>query len=121
MLGKKEKLIMKAVYLKAVKTDGKCLMTPTELLAEIPYTRDFRREDLEPCLKALVLEDYFELIDTEKKGERVFCFTLHQNGYAFARQIESEKSAIKFKIVLTVAGAILSVTLVRILTLIAGG
>ena len=120
MLSRKEKLIMKAVYSKAVKTEGKCLMTPTELLTDISFKEDFRREDLEPCLKTLVLEDYFELIDTEKKGERVFCFTLHQNGYAFASQIESEKRAIKFKIVLTVAGAILSVTLVRVLTLLFG-
>ena len=47
---------MKAVYSKAVKTEGKCLMTPTELLTDISFKEDFRREDLEPCLKTLVLE-----------------------------------------------------------------
>ncbi len=118
MLSKKETMIMKAIYFKAIKSEGKCLMTPTELLEKIPFSKSFNREDLEPCLKTLVLEDYFELIDTERKGERVFCFTLHQNGYAFARQIESEQRMIKLKIILVVLGAIASAILTRIIAAI---
>ena len=89
----------------------------------MPYTPPRSSQgnpELESNLKALVTEDFFEMITTDKKGEEYYCFTLHQNGYAFSRQIAAEKRAIIFKLILTVCGAILSFTLVRILTLIWG-
>lgn len=120
MLSKKQKLLMKVIYSHAIRKEGVCLIRTIDLLKEIPLSSDFRRDELESNLKALVTEDFFEMITTDKKGEEYYCFTLHQNGYAFSRQIAAEKRAIVFKLILTVCGAILSFTLVRILTAIAG-
>ena len=41
-------------------------------------------------------------------GELHYSFTLHQNGYDVIRQIKNERRQVIFKIVLTVAGALLS-------------
>lgn len=118
MLAKKEKALMKVIYNEAVKNEGKCLIRPTDILKSIPYKLDFTRQDLAANLRGLALDDYYELIETEKKGEEIYCFTLHQNGYAFIREIQSEKRMIKFKIILTIAGSIGAFLLGRLLSLI---
>ena len=84
MLSKKQKLLMKVIYSHAIRKEGVCLIRPIDLLKEIPLSSDFRRDELESNLKALVTEDFFEMITTDKKGEEYYCFTLHQNGYAFS-------------------------------------
>ena len=98
-----------------------CIVTPLELLKEIPYKVEFNRDDLTPALNSLASEGYFEIIETEKKGNPMYCITLAQAGYEFSRQLASEKRAIKFKIVLTICGVIASFILTRIITAIAGG
>lgn len=120
MLSRKQKLLMKVIYSHAIQKEGVCLIRPIDLLKEIPLSSDFKREELESNLKALISEDFFEMIKTDKKGEEYYCITLHQNGYAFSRQIAAEKRAIKFKIILTVGGAILTFILGKILTSIWG-
>ena len=102
---------MKAVYYKAVEKDGTCLISQNDLLASMPYTFQFKKSELSPALKSLVSEGYFELITTEKKGEEYYCITLQKGGYDFAYQIAKEKRQIRLKIVMTVAGAVLSFTI----------
>lgn len=121
MLNKKTKALMKVIYNKAIVKDGVCIVSPLDLLAEIPYKLTFTRDELAPSLKLLSTEGYFEVVETEKKGNLYYCITLHQAGYEFSRQIAAEKRAIKFKIILTIAGVIASFILTRIITAIAGG
>lgn len=115
MLNKKSKVLMKSVYQKAVEKDGTCLISQNDLLGTLPYTMQFKKSDLGICLKALVSEGYVELITTEKKGEDYYCITLQKLGYDFAYQMAKEKRQIKFKIALTVCGAIGSFIIGRIL------
>ncbi len=115
MLNKKSKALMKQVYNKAVEKDGTCLISQNDLLATLPYTMQFKKNDLTVCLKALVSEGYVEMITTEKKGEDYYCITLQKLGYDFAYQLAKEKRQIKFKIALTVCGAIGSFVIGRIL------
>lgn len=108
MINRVQRAVMTAVYNKAADKNGTCLIRPIDLLQSIPYGVRFDREELPAYLRSLEIDDYFEVIETDKKGDKYYCFTLHQNGYAFIRQLKSEKRAVIFKIVLTVAGACLS-------------
>ena len=108
MINRTQKAIMSAIYKHAADKGGTCLLRPVELLSAIPYSVRFKREDLPAYLKSLQTDDYFELIETDKKGDMYYCFTLHQNGYAVIRQIKNERRQVIFKIVLTVCGALLS-------------
>ena len=90
MLNKKSKALMKQVYNKAVEKDGTCLISQNDLLATLPNTMQFRKNDLTVCLKALVSEGYVEMITTEKKGEDYYCITLQKLGYDFAYQLAKE-------------------------------
>ena len=108
MINRVQKAVMTAVYNQAADKNGTCLIRPIDLLKSIPYGVKFDRDELPAYLRSLEIDDYFEVIETDKKGDKYYCFTLHQNGYAFIRQVKSEKRAVVFKIALTVAGACLS-------------
>ncbi|MEG1394488.1 MAG: hypothetical protein RSD04_01930 [Clostridia bacterium] len=120
MLNKKTKALMRAIYDRAIVKDGICIVRPIDLLREISFKIDFRKDELDPSIKSLMLEGYFEVVETEKKGEKCFCITLLQAGYDFARQIASEKRAIKFKIILSISGVIFTFILSKIVAAIAG-
>lgn len=109
---------MKVIFDKAMAKEGVCLVNQIDLLQNIPYTLDFKREDLEPSLKALMLEGYFEVLDTEKKGEKYYCITLMPTGLEMARRLISEKRAIKFKIILVISGCLLSYIISQIIAVI---
>lgn len=115
MLNKKTKALMKAVYQKAVEKDGTCLISQNDLLGAMSYSMQFKKSDLNLCLKALVSEGYIEMISTEKKGEDYYCITLQKPGYDFAYQLAKEKRQIKMKIIFTVCGALGSFVIGRIL------
>ncbi|MEG1646764.1 MAG: hypothetical protein RR374_05310 [Clostridia bacterium] len=115
MLSKQDKALMKVVYYEAEKNNGSCLIKPIDLLKGMSYKVDFPRYELASRIKSLATEDYYELIETEKQGELVYCCILHPKGKAFARELESEKRAIKMKIILTSCGVIASFVLGRIL------
>lgn len=123
MLKKKDKALMKVIYNEAVKyPDETVVIRPIDLLKEIPYTSDFACNDLESTIKGLSLDGYFDYEEVEDaSGENAYKIALHTKGHAFIREIESEKRAINFKIILSVAGVIGTFILGRLITMIFGG
>ena len=102
MLSKKEKALMKVIYKEAIKSDdGKCVLKPTSILSAIPYKFEFSADELEPMLRGLALDGYFDFVEIKKKSVNMYFFELQKKGYAFVREIMNEKRQIKFKIGLT--------------------
>lgn len=118
MLSKREKQVMKVIYYEAIKKDGVCLMLPIDILKGINYKYEFTREQVEQIIRELALDDYFDYETADKKGDITYCFTLHQKGHAFYREILSEKRAVYRKIWFTVGGVIGAAILGKILELI---
>lgn len=119
MLNKREKSVMKIIYYRAVmRSDGVGLLSPIEILRSIPYKYELASDDLNTIIKELALDDYFDYVVTEKKGEQIICFTLHQKGHAFYREILSEKRAVQRKVWFTIAGVIGGFILKEIITAI---
>lgn len=115
MLNKKEVALMKVIYQKTTNNNGMCLVRPVDIMQGIPYDIDFKREELEPMLSGLAYDEYFELVETDKKGEYYFCITLLKRGFAFQRTQEmlqrSNRNKWITKIVLVLVGAVLSLVL----------
>ena len=107
-LTKKEKAVMRALFNEAKLRDGVCLVTPIDILSEIPYKLDFKEEELKPILVNLQNDDYFDYVESDKKGELTYCITLHKKGLNFKRWQELFRKSIYFKIGLTIVFAILS-------------
>ena len=115
ILNKKEKADMKVIYNKASENDWVCLITPHEILTSIPYKIEFKKDDLAPTLRSLALNDYFEVVESNKKGELVYCVSMHSKGQAFMRDLQNERKSIYTKIILAVCGAFITFIVTQIL------
>lgn len=107
-LTKKEKAVMRYVYNAATKNKGTCLVRPCDILSNISYDLEFGAGELAPTLKNLELDDYFELTETDKKGELYYCINLRKRGLAYARAEASFKKKLIFKIAITVICAVIT-------------
>jgi hypothetical protein len=99
MLNKKETALMREIYRKTTNNNGMCLVRPVELMKGIPYNVEFDKCDLVPTLQGLVYDEYFELVETDKKGEYYFCITLLKKGFAFLRNEELRLRTRRAKII----------------------
>ena len=107
MLNRKESEVMNAVYeLSAGKSV--CLVSPSELLTTLPPRGKYTEENLEKILDALALDDYFELLSSERKGEKMYVISLRANGYAFKRGYVQMKRDMAMKIFWAVTSAIIA-------------
>ena len=104
MLNKQENEVMSAVYDMG---DGKdsCLVSPMEIVSLLPAKRKYTPQKVEQILRSLELDDYFDLIASDRKGEKMYVITLHPNGVAYKRTALQVRRNVTFKIVLSVAGA----------------
>ena len=104
MLTRQEGEVMNAVY--ALCHDkGLCLVSPSELLAMLPVRKKYTEDSLEKILSALALDDYFELLSSERKGEKTYVISLHSSGYAYKRCSQQRKRDLAMRIIWAVASA----------------
>ncbi len=99
MLNKKETALMREIYQKTAGNNGTCLVRPVELIRGIPYNVEFDRDDLVPTMKGLMYDEYFDLVETDKKGDYYFCITLLKKGFAFQRNEELRLRTRRAKII----------------------
>ena len=119
MLNKKESALMRVIYKKTTKNKGMCLIRPVDLMVGISYGIDFKAEDLEPTMKALVYDEYIDLVESDKRGDFYYCITLLKKGFAFQRSEEqwlrARRSSIISKILLALLGGAVTIILTRVL------
>ncbi len=84
MLNRRESAVMNAIY-ELCHEKGVCLIAPSELLALLPARKKLTEDGLEKILNELALDNYFELLSSERKGEKMYVISLRADGYAFKR------------------------------------
>ena len=99
---------MRVIYKEADKQSGACLLTPIDIFTQIPLDLDFEEHELDVALRNLEIDDYFDVTQSDKKGELVYCINMHKKGLQFARVERAFKSNLRFKILLTIGTAIMS-------------
>ena len=107
MLNRRETEVMNAVYT-LCHEKGVCLISPTELLALLPPRKKWTEETVEKILGELALDDYFELLSSERKGEKMYVISLRANGYAFKRYFAQMRRDAAVKIFWAVASAVVA-------------
>ena len=107
MLNKRENAVMNAVYT-LCNGKGMCLVSPAELLDIVAPKIRCGEEQLESLLNALALDEYFELLSSERKGEKMYVISLRANGYAYKRSTTQIKRNLALKIGWAVASAIIA-------------
>ena len=107
MLNLREREVMSAVY-SLCKETGRCLVAPKELLRMLPKKRNFSEEKLERHLRELELDDYFELLASDRKGEKMYVITLHAAGFSFKRETKKQKRDVAYKLFWAVTSAVVA-------------
>ena len=87
---------------------GICLISPAELLAQLPPRRQYTEEGVEKILTELSLDDYFELLSSERKGEKMYVISLRTKGYAFKRCYTQLRRNAAMKLVWAITSAVIA-------------
>ena len=106
MLTKRESEVMKAVY--ALCREGVCLVAPADLLALLSPKEKWTQDGLEKVLTALSLDNYFDLLSSERKGEKMYVITLRESGLAYPRNAQQFRRDLFLKLGFTVASAVIA-------------
>lgn len=109
MLNKRETEVMNVIF-SLCHEKGVGLISPTEILDMLPQKRRYTEETLEEILNELALDNYFELLSSERKGEKMYVISLHANGYAFKRGYVQMRRNALVKIVWAAVSAIIAFT-----------
>lgn len=104
MLSKNENEVMSAVYSLCDGTDS-CLVSPLDILSVLPAKRKYSIEKIDGILFDLQCDGYFDLITSERKGEKMYVISLKENGFAFRRNAKQRRRDIAFRIMLAFVGA----------------
>jgi hypothetical protein len=104
MLSKYETEVMSAVYSLCDGTDG-CLVSPIDILSLLPSNKKYNVERIDDTLNSLHMDGYFDLITSERKGEKMYVISLKENGYSFNRNKKQRQRDILFRIFLAFVGA----------------
>lgn len=110
-LTKKEKAVMWAVFNAVQNADGVTIVKPVDILRAIPFKLEFAKEELEPTLKALELDEYIDFVQADRNGEKTYCINLKNKGLNFARTEAMVKRSLQRKILFTILFAILGATI----------
>ena len=104
MLNRQESEVMRAVY-EMCDGKGSCLVSPLEIMSILPEKKKYTPERVDKILRSLELDDYFDLLESDRKGERMYVVTLHSKGEAYPRERLQMRRRIAFQIGLSGAGA----------------
>ena len=107
MLNKRETEVMNAVN-DLCHEKGVALVSPSELLAMLSHKKGYTEERIEEILHELSLDDYFELLSSERKGEKMYVISLRANGFAFRRYFAQMRRDAAVKIFWAVASAVVA-------------
>lgn len=104
MLNKNESAVMKAVYDLCDGTEG-CLVSNLDILSLLPAKRALSVERLDGILNDLKSDGYFDLITSERKGEKMYVISLKESGFSFKRAEMQRRRDLLFRILMAFAGA----------------
>ncbi len=119
MLSRNETEVMSAVYCLCDGT-AECLASPLDILAVMPQKRRLNTDELDVILNGLRMDGYFDLIYSERKGERMYVIHMKENGFAWKRAAKQKQRDISFKIFLAFLGALATFVFGLILKAITG-
>ncbi len=104
MLSKLENRVMGEIY-------GKCKSRNTVLIEQsalTPITGENSQEKLDRIVNDLYTDGFFDLVYTERQGEKVYCITLTEKGKGYPRISKMLRRNLAFRFVVTVGFALLS-------------
>lgn len=118
-LSRREDAVMNAVLVLSAGRE-RLIAAPYDILALLPPKLKFDEEKLERVLRDLGLDGYFELIFSDRKGERVYVLHLSSRGLNYKRQDRQLRRSVWFRWGVAAIGAVITALIGMLLRLILG-
>ena len=96
---------MSAIYSLCDGTEG-CLVSPMEIKSVMSQRWKLSDEELDDILNALRVDGYFDLVYSERKGEKMYVINLRESGFAWKRTKNQRQREVSYKIFLAFIGAL---------------
>jgi hypothetical protein len=106
MLSRSENKVMRALT-KMRKDKNSLLVSPMDLLSVLG-DKEFNHAFLEKIIQDLCSDGYFDLVYSDRRGEKVYCITFLQKGQAYNRNTLIMRRNLVFRLGVTVVLAIVS-------------
>ncbi|MGD9901344.1 MAG: hypothetical protein AB7S44_02270 [Spirochaetales bacterium] len=114
MLNTLEKAVMLLLY---DKCEGKesVLISPKQIIISLLPKHQLTVKELDGIINNLVLDGYIEVINSDDKGNTIYCVSLKMKGIAFKRDLinahKNNRYLLLRTIIFAVIGAIITITL----------
>ena len=105
-LSRRENEVMAAIFLLSQGKE-RFLVSPYEILAMLPEAY-YDEEKLERVLRTLELDGYFELILSDRKGEKTYVVHMREAGLSFRRQDVKRRRDLVVRLLLAAVCGLLS-------------
>ncbi len=106
-LNQREDAVMNAVFTLSAGRE-RLIAAPYDILALLPPKMKFDEEKLEKVLRDLGLDGYFELILSDRKGERVYVLHLTSRGMNYRRRDDQLRRSVWFRWGVAAIGAVIT-------------
>ena len=117
MLTRAENKVMTAI-LAACGDKTSLLVTPHDVLARV---QDLTASELDKIVENLHCDGYFDLIFSDRHGEKVYCITLTDKGKGYLRSVKELRRNVIFRLCLSAGLAVVSFVIGLILKAIFNG
>lgn len=114
MLNGKEKRVMQYLYTTCVGKKSS-LIEPEDIQNFLQPKYDINNIELEQILNGLVLENYIDLVNSDKNGKLVYCISLKAKGEGYERERKNAKKNVYLILTRTVILACVSFVITMIL------
>lgn len=114
MLNGKEKKVMQYLF---TECSGKksALIEPDDILNFLQPKYEINNIELDQILNGLVLENYIDIVNSDKNGKLVYCVSLKSKGEGFERERKNAKKNLYLTLTRTVILACISFAITMIL------
>ena len=116
-LSKRENAVMGAVF-SLSQGKQRFLVSPCEILAILPAKSKFDEETLERVLRSLEIDGYFELVFSDRKGEKTYCIHMREAGLAFRRMDVHRRRSAALRLLFAAVCGVLSAAVGLIIKLL---
>ena len=106
MLSKSENKVMRAL-IKMCGEKSSLLVSPVDLLSVLG-NKELSQTNLEKIIQDLCSDGYFDLVYSDRRGEKVYCITILQKGQGYMRNQLLMRRNLVFRLALSVVLAVIS-------------
>jgi hypothetical protein len=112
-----EKAVMLLLYEKCVNKES-VLISPTQLIISLLPKYEVTEKELDKIMNNLILDGYIDVINSDNKGNPIYCVSLKMKGISFQRDLINHKKNNQYTILKTIVLAAISTMVAIILRII---